>query len=212
MTATAMQRRHLVALGAGAVGAVLAGCVRQTPPPVRQFYLNALAAPPPDVPPASWSLVVPPPETVSALRTTRIAQAIGANEFDYYADAEWGDIPTLMFQAVLIRSIDRSRAVPVVVDQRARVRTDFILNTTLVPFFAVGAVGNPPSARVGVEARLVRSRGREVVATRSFEEARDAASADIAAVVAAFDAASQAVISALIPWAVAAGNTAGTGA
>jgi cholesterol transport system auxiliary component len=209
MTVTTAHRRHLFALGAGAV---LAGCVRQTPPPVRRFYLTALAEPPAEVPSATWSLVVPPPETVSALRTTRIAQAIGANEFDYYADAEWGDIPPLMFQAVLIRSFERTGAIPVVVDQRQRVRPDFVLNGTLVPFFAVGAVGSPPTARVGFEARLVRSRGREVVAARAFEERREAESADVAAVVAAFDAASQAVMRALIPWTVTAGNAAGTGA
>jgi ABC-type uncharacterized transport system auxiliary subunit len=209
MTATAIRRRQLFALGAGAV---VAGCVRQTPPPVRRFYLSALDAPPADVPSATWSLVVPPPETVSALRTTRIAQAIGTNEFDYYADAEWGDIPPLMFQAVLIRSFDRTGAIPVVVDQRQRVRPDFVLNGTLVPFFAVGAVGSAPTARVGLEARLVRSRGREVVATRSFQADRAAASAAVAAVVAAFDAASLAVIRALIPWTVSAGNAAGTGA
>jgi len=209
MTATAIHRRHLVALGAGAV---LAGCVRQTPPPVRRFYLSALTEPLADVPTASWSLVVPPVNTVAALRTTRIAQALGANEFDYYADAEWGDIPPLMFQAVLIRSFERTGAIPVVVDQRQRVRTDFILNGTLVPFFAVGAAGSPPTARVGVDARLVRSRGREVVATRSFEERREAESADVAAVVAAFDAAARAVMAALVPWTVTAGNAAGTGA
>jgi cholesterol transport system auxiliary component len=209
MRTTATPRRRLFALGAGALAA---GCLRRTPPPVRRFYLTALAEPPPDVPSASWSLVVPPPETVAALRTTRIAQALGANEFDFYADAEWGDIPPLMFQAVLIRSFERTGAIPVVVDQRARVRTDFILNGTLVPFFAVGAVGTPPTARVGFDARLVRSRGREVVATRSFEERREAESADVAAVVAAFDAAARAVMAALVPWTVTAGNTAGTGA
>jgi len=206
-------RRGVLQFGAaGAAAIALAGCLPGPPPPPRRFYLTALETPPAGIRTAPWSLVVDSPRTVPALRTVRIAQAIGDNEFDYYADAEWGDLPPLMFQAVLIRSFERAQAVALVAGERERLRPDFRLNTSLVPFFAVGAVGTPPEARVGVDARLIRNRDREVVATRSFEQARRADSPDVAAVVAAFDAASQAVMRELVVWTVDAGNAAGTGA
>ena len=78
MRTTATPRRRLFALGAGALAA---GCLRRTPPPVRRFYLTALAAPPPDVPSASWSLVVPPPETVAALRTDRKSTRLNSSHY-----------------------------------------------------------------------------------------------------------------------------------
>jgi ABC-type uncharacterized transport system auxiliary subunit len=204
-------RRGVLRFGAASAAATaLTGCLPGPPPPPRRFYLTALDTPPPGIERAPWSLVVAPPQTVPALRTTRIAQAIGDNEFDYYADAEWGDPPALMFQAVAIRSFERSDAVALVASERERLRPDFRLTTWLVPFFAVGAVGTPPEARVGVDARLIRNRDREVVATRSFEQARRADSPDIAAVVAAFDAASHDVIRELIVWTVEAGDSAAT--
>jgi ABC-type uncharacterized transport system auxiliary subunit len=114
-----------------------------------------------------------------------------------------------MCQAVLIRSFERAGAREGVASKRDRLRLDFMLNPRLGPFYALGPVGSAPEARVGGEAQLVRSRGRERVATSSLETSRAAASAEIDAVVAAFDEAAQAVMRDLVVWTVTAGNDAG---
>jgi ABC-type uncharacterized transport system auxiliary subunit len=158
---------------------------------------------------AGWSLAVEPPQTWPALRTNRIAQVDADSEFDYYADAQWGDAAPQMCQAVLIRSFERAGAREGVASKRDRLRLDFMLNPRLGPFYALGPVGSAPEARVGGEAQLVRSRGRERVATSSLETSRAAASAEIDAVVAAFDEAAQAVMRDLVVWTVTAGNDAG---
>ncbi len=201
-----LDRRGALRVAAAACITGLAGCAGPAPPPMRSFYLSALGGPPPGTSRGDWSLVVPPPQTPPALRTSRIAQRIGPNELDYYANAEWGDTAPIMFQTVLIRSLERSGALPVVANERQRLRPDFMLTISLVPFFADGALGTAPTARVGVDAQLIRSRGREVVATTSIEKEAQAASADLEAIVAAFDAASKEVLTELIPWAVSAGN------
>ncbi|MEE4161218.1 MAG: ABC-type transport auxiliary lipoprotein family protein [Woeseiaceae bacterium] len=200
---TRSSRRDLVAalLGIGAAGA-LGGCVAPAPPPVRKFYLSALEAAPQGLEQVDWTLLVERPQTVPALRSNRIAQVIAGNEFDYYANAEWGDVAPDMFQATLIRSFETSNAVAAVSSGRERMRPDFILETTLGPFYAIGAAGSAPSVRVGVDARLIRARGRELVDATTIREDRAADGPEIEAIVAAFDGASHRVIEDLIAWTV----------
>ena len=190
----------------------LAGCIGGTSAPApRKFYLSVPSEPPPGLTPVDWSLVVEPPQTIPALNTNRIAQAFGSNEFDYYAEGEWGDRAPAMVQAIVIRAFERSGAIGVVANERQRLRPDFMLNTSLAPFFARGALGEPPAALVGLDAQLVQARGREIVGTRSFEASTQAESADLAAIVAAFDDATHQVLRELIPWTLTTGNTAWSG-
>jgi cholesterol transport system auxiliary component len=200
-------RREAVA-SFGLVGAALGmtGCTAPPPPPVRKFYARAIERAPDGLPSADWSLVVEPVQTLPALRTNRIAQVVAENEFDYYADAEWGDTVPQMVQGVVIRSFERAGAPVLVASERDRLRPDFLLNIRLLPFYAVGAIGTAPEARVGFEANLVRARGREVVASTSIQAARRAASADIDAIVAAFDEANRQAMADLIIWVVSSGN------
>jgi len=196
--------RGAVLIGLGG----LTGCVGgSSPPPPRKFYLSVPSEPPPGLTPVDWSLVVEPPQTIPALNTNRIAQAFGSNEFDYYAEGEWGDRAPAMVQALIIRSFQTSGAIDVVANERQRLRPDFMLNTSLAPFFARGALGEPPAVLVGLDAQLVQARGRETIGTRSFDASVQAASADLTAIVAAFDDATHQVLGELIPWTLTTGDT-----
>ena len=77
------------------------------------------------------------------------------------------------------------------------------------PFFAVGPKGGAPEAQVGLEAQLIRSRGRETVGASAFKHAAQASGADIASIVAAFDAATRQVLDELVAWTLKTGSTVG---
>ena len=202
------RRNVLRALPLLGTGVLVPGCLGGAPPPPRLFYLNPLAEPPADPSAVDWSLVVELPQTIPALNSTQIMQVIGANQFNYYEDGEWGDPAPAMVQAIVLRSFELSGAIQVVVNELQWVRTDFRLASSLAPFFARGAVGSAPLAAVGLQVELVRSRGREIVGSRSFEASAQAASADLDAIVAAFDDATQQVLRELVPWTLATGSTA----
>jgi len=203
MTRGRSRRDILTAILAAGVVTGLGACTAPPPPPARKFYLSPLDTVPSGLEKRDWTLVIEPPQTVPALRTNRIAQVIADNEFDYYANAEWGDLAPDMFQATLIRSFERANAVAAVGNERQRMRPDYMLETTLAPFYAIGAVGSAPKVRVGLDARLIRARGRELVASTTMSEERTAKGAEIEAIIEAFDSASHAVIESLIRWTVA---------
>lgn len=208
-----LSRRHVVyGLGASGAAGVLSGCAGPSLPPVQRFYLRSHDTPPERLAPADWSLQIDPPQTVPALNTNRIAQLISANQFDYYADAEWGDIATVMMQTVLVSSFERTGSVASVFNERARTRPDFVLQTALGPFFGEGAVGSAATARVGLRADLLRYRGREVLGTTSFASEAVADAPGVAALVAALDVAARAVVGDVIAWTIATGNSVDLGA
>jgi cholesterol transport system auxiliary component len=204
-----LRRQVLVGLGATGLTAALAACAGPKPPEVRKFYLSALAERPAGAETGTWSLQVDPTEAIPALNSSRIAQVIASNEFDYYADADWGDVAPVMFQSVLINSFQRTGALPEVTSERARTRPDFLLQTSLTRFYGKGAVGTAAVASVGVTAELTRYSGRETVGTATFEDTAQAASPEIEALIDAFNSASKSVIGQLIDWTVSTGNSAG---
>lgn len=187
-------------------GASTVSCVGGSAEPFRKFYLRPPELLPDDLPKVDWSLVVEPPQTIPALRTTRIALAFAPNEFDYYADAEWGDLATVMVQGIIIRSFQNSGAIDVVANERQRLRPDFALKSSLLPFFAEGQEGEAPVAQVGLDVQLMQMRGREIVGTRSIEQSAKAEGPEMDAIIAAFDEALGAVLGELIPWTLDTGN------
>jgi cholesterol transport system auxiliary component len=203
--------RRAVLTGVVALPAAIAlgGCIgTNRPPEPRRFYLMPLTTVSGNLPRVAWSLAVDPPETPPALNTDRIALLFSENEFDYYADAAWGDDAPIMVQQLIIRSFQKSGRIGVVVNERERVRGDFRLTSFLSPFFAVGPKGAAPEARVGLEAQLIRSRGRETVGTRTISHAVQSSGADIATIVAAFNTAMHQVLEDLVAWTITTGSAA----
>jgi cholesterol transport system auxiliary component len=158
-----------------------------------------------DLPQVQWSIAVDPPETVPALNTNRIALAFAENEFDYYADVQWGDEAPTMVQQVIIGSLQNSGRISVVVNERERMRTDFRLSSFLAPFFAVGAKGAAPEVRVGLNVQLIRSRGRKTVGTKAINGAVQSSGPDISSIVAAFNTGMNEVIEELVTWTISTG-------
>ncbi|HXV22927.1 MAG TPA: ABC-type transport auxiliary lipoprotein family protein [Alphaproteobacteria bacterium] len=184
----------------------LDGCIgAQHPPEPRRFYLMPLNAVSSDLPKVDWSLAVDPPETLPALNTKRVVLAFSENEFDYYADVEWGDEAPVMVQQIIIRSFQKLGKIDVVVSERERVRGDFRLTSFLSPFFAVGPKGGAPEVRIGLNAQLIRARGRQTVGTRAINQVVQSSDASIVSIVGAFNTAMHQVLEELVSWTLKAG-------
>ncbi len=208
MERTHDQRRHLLRLAAALPLLAAAGC--QLPgraPPPRTFRLSPKTTHD-ELPAVTWSLAVDRPSVDVSIDTNRIARFRGV-EIEFYADATWIDRPAAMIQPLIIRSFLSSGAIPVVIDRRADLRTDFMLQTDLVGFHAQPTEAGPPEARVVIDARLLSLPRREVVGTTEIASTVAAAAGDLPSLVTAFDDALGQVLKRLVEWTLVTGEAAG---
>ncbi len=134
---------------------------------------------------------------------TRIALSKSPLSLDYYADSEWTDSVPALVQTALLASFENSEAITAIDRESIGLRADFILKTEIRHFEAVGVgSGAPPTAWVAIVARLVAMPQREIIAQASFERRVPAAATEVPAVVAAFNAAANAVIRDIVEWTV----------
>lgn len=201
------QRRRLLRLAAAVPLLAAAGCqLPGSAPPPRTFRLTPKTTHD-ELPEVTWSLAVDRPSVDRSIDTNRIARFRDV-EIEYYADATWIDRPSPMIQPLIIRSFLSSGAIPVVIDRRADLRTDFLLQTDIVGFHALPTEAGPPEARVVMTARLLTLPRREVAGTTEIGSTVAAAGGDLATVVTAFDEALGKVLKRLVEWTLVTGEAA----
>ena len=148
-------------------------------------------------------LLVDLPQAPAGIDTTRIALTRAPFSLDYYADSEWTDRVSALVQTALLASFENSKAITAIDRESIGLRADFILKTEIRHFEAVGdGSGAPPTVWVAMTARLVAMPQREIIAQASFERRVPAAASEVPAVVAAFNAAADAVIKDIVVWTV----------
>ena len=189
-------------LAGGAVLA-LAGCASllAPTPPGHLYRLSTGGRRLPGLPRVAAQLLIDQPQAPAGLDTSRIALSRSPLSLEYDADSQWTDrVPDLM-QDLLVAAFENSGAIAAVDRTAAGVRGDFILATEIRHFEAVyeGASG-PPLARVTLIARLVSVTRRTIVAQARFERRVRAAGSGVPDVVAAFDAATDAVLRDIVAW------------
>jgi cholesterol transport system auxiliary component len=196
-----MMRRRLLLCG---LPLLLSGCgsILPKPAPAPPLYrLTALpAAAPPAGPPIDAQLMVDPPVAPAELDSARIALDRGADRFDYFANAAWTDRVPGMVETLLIESLENAARIRVVGSQAADFRPDATLSTSIRRFQAVYAGEAPPTVEVWLDCRLTRSSDFSVLAVRSFRGSSVASANDMAAIVAAFDAALHQALAELPAW------------
>jgi cholesterol transport system auxiliary component len=181
----------------------LAGCASLfvATPPGHLYRLSADSAYPEALPHVSAQLLVDLPQAPAGIDTTRIALSRSPLSLDYYADAEWTDSVSALVQTALLASFENSKAITAFGPQSTGLRADFVLKTEIRHFEAVGDSA-PPTVWVAMIARLVEMPRREIIAQASFERRVPAAANEVPAVVAAFNAAADAVIKDIVVWTV----------
>ena len=148
-------------------------------------------------------LLVDLPQAPAGIDTTRIALTRAPFSLDYYANSEWTDRVSALVQTALLASFENSKAITAIDRESIGLRADFILKTEIRHFEAVrDGSGAPPTVWVAMIARLVAMPQREIIAQASFERRVPAAANEVPAVVAAFNAAADAVIKDIVVWTV----------
>jgi cholesterol transport system auxiliary component len=153
------------------------------------------------LPRSSALLVIDRPQAPAGIDTDRIALSASPLTLDYFAQSEWTDrLPDLM-QSLLLASFENSGAITAIDRNTGGLRADYVLRTEIRHFEAVYETQNaPPRIRVALIVRLESVRERAILTERRFEARVPAAANDVPAIVAAFAAATDAVLREIVEW------------
>ena len=203
-----VSRRKLLGVGLTVPALSVAAC--QLPgsgPPPREFRVTQKSTFSEELPEVDWSLMVERPNALRSIDTPRIARTSGV-EIQHYAGATWVDRPPVMIEPLIIQSFRSSEAIDVVVDRRASIRPDFLLQTDLAAFEAMETASGPPDVRVAISATLIRMPRREVVGTTHIARTVTAQATSLQAIALAFDDALGKVLKQLVEWTLRTGEAA----
>jgi cholesterol transport system auxiliary component len=188
---------------AGSAFLALAGCASLfvATPPGKLYRLAPNASYPGNLPHVRAQLLVDLPQAPAGIDTSRIALSKSPISLDYYADAAWTDQAPALIETALLASFENTGAITAIDRESTGLRADFILRTEIRHFEAVyDAAGGPPRVWVAVIARLVAMPQRSIVAQAQFEQRAPAAADSVPAVVAAFNAATDAALRDIVLW------------
>lgn len=144
------------------------------------------------------------PTTSGVLDTDRIMIRPDALQAQYLPDVRWGDDVPVMMQTLMLRSLENTGGLRYVGRRPLAGSGDYAIVTELVDFQAeVGADGFT-SVTIRMTSRMVREQDASIVSSRTFVARETAVSTETAAVVVAFDAASDAVLIEFADWAMSA--------
>jgi cholesterol transport system auxiliary component len=154
--------------------------------------------------PVAWQLAVDEPSAAEPLAGARIVLSPATGEFGVYRGARWSERAPRLLQTLVLRALEDSGRIPGVSRGNAGVRADYRLLLDLRAFHVDG--GARGTAQVAFSARLLRWPDGAVVAARTFEAGAPVEGGGIAAVVAAFRAASAEAVPAVAEWVLAEGE------
>lgn len=164
-----------------------------------------------DMPYVDWQLVIEEPVAAGGLDASRIALKPTSTRFDYFAGARWTERAPVMVQTLIIESFESSERIVSVGRQSIGLRSDFNLKLELREFQAEYAGPNSaPSVRVKINAKLVSQPRQKIIASRSFEQVRQADSDNMSVIVEQFDRALGRVMKDLVGWTLEFGQSHGS--
>lgn len=184
--------RRAGALLAAGMLMLLEGCggLRSSAEPDRLYVLN-VAVPATGAQPATRGvLIVPRPAVQPGLDTDRIALTRRGNEFDYYAASRWSGTLSQVLGAFAVQSLAGSFAT-VTSAERGAGPGDFELLLTVRHFEAEYGAQAAPVIHVAIDCLLVASAPRRVLGSCNADVREPAAENRMAAIVAAFERATQ---------------------
>ncbi|MGD9615598.1 MAG: ABC-type transport auxiliary lipoprotein family protein [Alphaproteobacteria bacterium] len=147
-------------------------------------------------------LVIATPTASAGLDTKRIALIRSPVAIDYFAEGEWVDRPPFLVKEALLEGFQKSGAFAGVSSEGLGLNADYVLNTDIRDFTAIyDSPDGPPLVRVRLAAELITMPGRNIAAATSVAREARAGSADLPAIVRAFDSALGETVRDVIAWA-----------
>jgi len=186
---------------AGVAAMTAAGCVSllpETAPPKPRYHIGAVDGAAIQGPPVGWSLVVEDPRATRVYDTVKIAVSSSPGRVEYYNGAEWAARAPRLFQTAVIESFEDSGRILNIGDRSSIPLGDIILQMD-IRRIQINVANRAETPRVVVFARLTDGKGR-VYASRLFTAESAASGRDADAVLAAFGAAFEAVITEIVLW------------
>lgn len=190
----------LLAGGCGPVATALFSSAPQT------YVLTPKSTFPGDLPYVDWQLLVEEPVASAGLDTARIALLRAPTELDYYANVVWSTRAPEMVQTLLVESFENSGRIVSIGRESIGLRADYVLKTELREFLAVYAEGyseedtRAPTVVVRLNAKLVQTPQRVIIAGRNFEHREPVPANNIDPIIRAFDTALGEVMKTLVAW------------
>jgi len=186
------------------LGFVLGGCsILPQKEPVEVFVLRSEANPL-DLAPTSAVLNIRQPGGSGMLRSVNILVMPRTHQLSVYKGARWNAPLPQMLQEYLIRNFRTSPAFAAVVDSSAGVKEDYELLTDLRAFQSSYVAVNPdaqsPVIEVEVDAQLIDTHTRAIVAQRRFTLTEPSSAPEVKAVVTAFNRAAARLSNAMLEW------------
>ncbi len=201
-------RRTMLAAGAATLtaGCAATGLFRSDPPQL--YTLSPKSTFDPGAPTVDWQLLVEVPVAAAGLDSPRIALRQTATTLDYYADVAWTDRAPAMVQTLLVESFENSGNIISIGRQSLGLRADYRLKTELREFQAEYLSEGMPTVRVRINAKLIRTRSREIIAGLTFEDIQRSTDTNMDALIFAFDEALGEVMQELVEWTLIEGQRA----
>jgi len=185
---------------------LLAGCsVLPEAQTATAYLLPSVAQAPSAGPPVDWALRVVTSQSSQVLDSTRIAVLPQANQISSYKGARWSDPAPALLRDRLLDALRADGRVPALSSDARPLYADLWLVSDLRAFQAEYQ-GGTVQVVIELEARLVRSSGQHIVASRRFAVRQAVEGSQVAQVVEAFGLASDDLAAQLVDWAVAQGQ------
>lgn len=149
--------------------------------------------------PVNWSLRIDTPQAERMIDSSRITVLPQGDEVSVYKGARWSDTATTLLRNRFVDAFRDNGRIAGLSSDETSLQADYALAGDLRAFQSVYENGQPVVV-IRFDARLVKSNGLRIVASRRFDITQPVGGTTVPQVVAAFGQATDALASQLVSW------------
>nr|WP_199045642.1 ABC-type transport auxiliary lipoprotein family protein [Dyella sp. ASV24] len=190
----------LAHLFAGTAIALLSACsVLPKSEPQQIYRLPATPLPHDGGASVNWSLRIDTPQAERMIDSSRITVLPQGDTISVYKGARWSDSATTLLRNRFVDAFRDNGRIAGLSSDETSLQADYVLSGDLRAFQSVYENGQPVVV-IRFDARLVKSNGLRIVASRRFDITQPVSGTAVPQVVTAFGQATDALASQLVNW------------